>query len=417
MTPVRRTSTLAAAVAIVSVGACSPFGGSGSNQKSSPTPSASSAAASSSPSPKELLFAVVEARGKNTKAPQVERDVDTSYDTVAIVGLDGFARTRQTFQARSIPKICGAASVLQLPAAVAAGGVYYVDGAGVVRRLAPDGSVSSVTTFPISSPQQELWFGVSPDATQLAASRLTLPTFSATSQSQCGNQKGTLTIDFLRAKAGQHDSLIRHVDLGNDFQGAFTIAGWDHSGPLALVQTAIGTQAPTNDSQLPGQSLTRFDMGSGTAEPGAIGGTSCHAFYELQDGTVLCGNFNAGFQVRNESGALLWQGHPPNSGPWGDALSPDGSRVAVSTFGFTGSPQTTSTVVGRDGTSVTLARNFIAQGWLDNQTLIGEVFTPASPGATGPPPTPDLGIVKLSNPTSFDDLGFKGAFVGVVQTP
>ena len=85
------------------------------------------------------LFGVLEAR--RCKAPEpatCENPGQPAHDTAAIAGLDGFAVAKTTFTPRGIPVIGNAAAVLDLEGQAAAGGLYFIDGTGVVRRLDPD---------------------------------------------------------------------------------------------------------------------------------------------------------------------------------------------------------------------------------------------------------------------------------------
>ena len=80
----------------------------------------------------------------------------TQADTVAIVGLDGYATAKATFTPRKGPYVPMAATMPQSEAHVGAAGVYYVDGNGVVRLLTQSGESRIVATFPMTPDQHEL---------------------------------------------------------------------------------------------------------------------------------------------------------------------------------------------------------------------------------------------------------------------
>src|SRR5262249_56227227 len=96
-------------------------------------------------------------------------------NTVAIVRQDGTARAKARFDPRQLPKIGPALPLPQPEARVAAGKVFYADGAGVIRSLSADGAIATVTTIPMTSGQQMLSFAVSPDGVQIVAAVFSFP--------------------------------------------------------------------------------------------------------------------------------------------------------------------------------------------------------------------------------------------------
>ena len=95
---------------------------------SSPSP-ASSPSPTSRPTPTPpgtLLFAVLEAKIPGSP---------NTWNTVAIAGLDGYARAKTTFIPMPSPDLGCMGSILPASAHVAAGRVYFADGNGVVRSL------------------------------------------------------------------------------------------------------------------------------------------------------------------------------------------------------------------------------------------------------------------------------------------
>src|SRR5215470_6880320 len=126
------------------------------------------------------------------------------HDTVEIRGLDGRVRASAAFTARRLP-VVGAVPVLQDEARVAGGRVYYADGSGVIRTLAPDGTVAEVARWPFGGAQQELSFAVSPDGKVLEAAILSLPPPNPTRQSPSDPvwAAGSAAIDLYRVLPGQ----------------------------------------------------------------------------------------------------------------------------------------------------------------------------------------------------------------------
>src|SRR5262249_4167926 len=74
------------------------------------------------------------------------------HDWVQIVGLDGRVIATATFTPRDLPAV-GAVPLLQDEARVAAGRVYYADGAGVIRTLSPAGVVAEIARLPFRGGQ------------------------------------------------------------------------------------------------------------------------------------------------------------------------------------------------------------------------------------------------------------------------
>ena len=94
---------------------------------------------------------------------------------VKIVDTTGHVYAQASFVPAPPPAIGNAVPLLQSPIRTAAGAVFYADSTGAVHRLKADGSTSVVATFPLSSPQQELSYAVSPDGAHLIAIVLSTP--------------------------------------------------------------------------------------------------------------------------------------------------------------------------------------------------------------------------------------------------
>src|SRR5256885_7205350 len=143
-----------------------------------------------------LLFAVLEAKGTANA---------WTYNTVAIAGVDGYARAKTTFVPITSPTIGCFGTVTPQSAHVAAGKVYFADNKGVIRSLAVNGTVTVVATFPLTSTQQMLSFAVSPDGTKLLGTIFTLPA----NLSACnGAWSGTFNFDAYSATSGGATPLL-----------------------------------------------------------------------------------------------------------------------------------------------------------------------------------------------------------------
>jgi hypothetical protein len=316
-----------------------------------------------------------------------------SADTVAVVGLDGYARARATFQPRAIPDVGRANPVLQPEARVTAGAVYYADALGVVRRLAVGGGEPrTVATFPITSDQQSLAFAVSPDGTRLMATVLT-------ASPVVGADAPTPTpwhVDVEAAGAGGPTVTVRSIDLPVTEPGtaprALRMVGWDATGAVAL-SDGLGAEQQDESGGLWQGHPAHID-GHGLAGP-PLGGPTCGISYEEPDGTLLCADVQGtSTTLRRPNGSAVHRLDHTGAGPH---LSPDGGRLAYTVAGGL------SAVQSLDGRTVALAAGFTPSGWLNDGLLIGNTRGD------------ELAYVALSAPGRAVDIGFGGSFVGAVQ--
>jgi len=130
----------------------------GSSQAGHPTASpgqSQSLSASASAS----LFVIATA----LPGPQLVSSAPGTPTSVEIVDSTGHVHAQTTFQPPPAPMIGNAAALLQSPVRTAAGAAYFADSTGQIRKLTPDGTVSMVAKFPLTSTQQELSYAVSPD--------------------------------------------------------------------------------------------------------------------------------------------------------------------------------------------------------------------------------------------------------------
>jgi hypothetical protein len=375
--------------------------GCGNPPSGSPSPrnSAGSPAPSAAGSSKELLFAVLEPGGDLTAMRN---------DAVAIVRLDGTAKSKARFEARQLPKI-GNASVLTQPEARVAGGrVYYSDAVGQVRALAADGTSTNVAAFPLTNPQELLSFVVSPDGSEVLATLFSFPpVHSPPPQTPIDPPfgPGDFNLQVLAAKPGQAPNQLAKKTWGQTGplprDGALEMVGWSNDAPLATTDTLLGTQQGSLGRRMFGH-VAELDKAGRPGPP--IGGYSCEAWSVLPDRTVLCDEDGGlrNFSVRAPDGTVRFRLQASGDAQYLDlSLSPDGSRVASLVNGGK------AMVSGADGKSVQLPANFQPQGWLNPTTLIGVMQTSSGEG--------NMALVRLDRPTRADNLGFKGFFVGVVQ--
>jgi hypothetical protein len=359
---------------------------------SSPSPGAG--APSPSPRPAGLLFAVLE--NSKASAPQFQ----FQNDTVAIAGLDGYARAKQHFTARAVPGLCDAGLLVQPEAYVADGHVYYVDGHGVVRGLAPTGAVTQLTAFGLG-PQQVLSFAVDPTGQQLVAARQTVPTFAGGLPCQ---QTGDYAVDLYAAGAGASPQLTYHqaYQQATGAENWIQAVGWDPAGALITVQDNLGTQNGTLGQKWFGQLAHLTPQGIGAV----VGGSDCRAQDEVGNSIACISNQGEGAgSVRAPDGSVQW--NLPSAIYYFIRLAPDATRAAYCNSSQCG-------VASRDGTNLKLPQGFGPTGWLDASTLIGVTGSDQYGGVLGTP-YGELATVSLADPSQVDDLGFKGMFVGVVQ--
>lgn len=363
-------------------------------------------------SARELLFAVVES---HTGSHPQQGFVD---DTVAIVGLDGYARSKAQFTPRTPPQIGNAAPIMPPEARVVAGKVFYIDGKGVVRSLGPDrgASPSTVTTFAPPSSQVYESFAVSPDGQHLVAAVDVLTPFQTPNPSDANNPFGS--------GGDQDHDVIEAADSGGAAHPLNTldhpknplfVGGWDSVSAIGVTNPPLGTQ----DGYPPGwgSAVVRLDS---RGHPGAaIGPSTCRAIEGLPDGTVLCVDSDSTGNATDIASV-----HGASTGDWtvptmkdfyvsaftyGDSphLSADGGTVVFSLVPAQGSPTPAMYAMSKGGSPKKIVDGFTPEGFLDADTVIGASATSSGPG--------NLAIVHLSG-GGIADLGFKGLFVGVVQT-
>jgi hypothetical protein len=376
-------------------------------------PSTSPTAATAGPSPSTSaspFFAALEATIPGSPY---------QWNTVAIAGLDGYARAKTTFTPMPVPATGCMGAILQPSAHVAAGKVFYADAKGVVRSLAINGAVTTVTTFPMTSSQQLLSFAVSPDGTRLLGTVFTVPmnAWPCDGSSSSANY----TFDTFTAISGEPSRLVDHQTWTKP-QNALALTGWDALGPIGTYPTVWASQGGG-----PGSTLGVFvRVDAATVKPLAplADPSKCRVWDSVPSGAFVCmgdplmtGAGTAGqkvnqpLSVRSADGTELW--HYTVTGqnsPFGPFLAPDEQHVMICCNDLN-LADSHELLVGRDGAQVNLAKGFGASGWLDSTTMVGWVNT--NPLSQGPFP---LAYVAANAPGTVVSMGFPGLFVGTVHT-
>lgn len=365
------------------------------------------------PSPvtsRTLLFAVLEAKGTANA---------WTYNTVAIAGLDGYARAKTTFTPMPVPALGCMGAVLPPSAHVAAGKVFFADAKGVVRSLAINGTVTTVATFPLTSTQQMLSFAVSPDGARVLGTVFTIPKNGLS----CDSSTTTtiFSFDAYSAVSGQPSQLIYHQSWTKPPSSVMALTGWDAIGPFGTYPTVWASQGGG-----PGSTLGVFvRIDAATIKPLAplADPTKCRVWDSIPSGAFVCmgdavmtgggtadQRVNQPLSIRRADGTELW--HSTTTGqnaPFGPYLAPDGQHVMICCNDLN-LADSHELLIGRDGRQVSLAKGFGASGWLDSTTMVGWLNTNSL--SQGPSP---LAFVAANAPGTAVSMGFAGAFVGTVR--
>jgi hypothetical protein len=372
-------------------------------------PQGNPSSSSGSPATSQLLFAVLEANGTTNPS---------TYNAVAIVGLDGYARAKATFTPMPVPNLGCMGAILPQSAHVAAGKVYFADAKGVVRSLGIDGKVATVATFPMTSSQQMLSFAVSPDGSRLLGTVYTIPTKPLACDGLA--PAAAFAFDAYSAPAGGTSTLVSHQTWTKP-QNVMALSGWDSVGPVGTYPTVWASQGGG-----PGSTLgVKVRVDASTIKPGAAlaDPASCQVWDSITSGAFVCmsdGVMTGGgtadqrvsqpVSIRNADGTEAWRfTMTAQNGPFGPSLAPDGQHVMICCNDLNLS-DSHELVIGRDGTQVNLAKGFGASGWLDSTTMVGWVsLTPLSQE-----PAP-MAYVASNAPSTAVSMGFAGLFVGTVR--
>ena len=367
-----------------------------------PTPSASASAPTAGAGP---LFAVLEAKAHPAN----------TWDTVAIAGLDGFARAKATFDpvARPWAGNCGG-FLMPSSAQAVAGAVFFADGAGIVRRLSVGGDVVQVAAFPRTSGQQIMSIAVSPDGARVLAAILTLPPKPAVDvpcYSPIGDPNkfgpGDWAEDVYVAEAGNSPKLLSHVSWHQDQRpDVLDLVRWDGVGPL-------GDQHPFG-----------LSMGVGPIGPGLFQGkpvrvdpdtgkvvnrvaVDCAVGDVGRTGSLLCWAADGSAIVYRSDGTELWRWRGPQGELHNAKIGPDDRAMVVSKYDFEAKAPKTTLVVAPGSSEQTIGTLGSDVAWIDSHTVMDRV-------GSGAPPY-GLSYISLEAPDKVVALGFPGLFVGTVQ--
>jgi hypothetical protein len=217
------------------------------------------------------------------------------------------------------------------------------------------------------------------------------------------------------ADASGSPKRIAHSEANYAYSTHVAPVGWDSGGAL------VSTQAPVVAGSSYSGGGGGFGQGFSTiARLGAdgqlgigLGGSGCVAVDQSVSGNVACSE--QGVAVRSVTGASLYSVGLANRTVQYIALSPDGNQVAASFEDLntaTPNPNAYRCIVqSKDGTTIDLPADFRPEGWLDATTIIGIHGDEKSINAQHGP----MAVVRLSDPTHAEDLGFKGSYLGLIQ--
>jgi hypothetical protein len=341
--------------------------------------------ASPSVNPSANLFAVVET-GPNQDQP----------GTVTIIDRDGSVEATATFQPRVGPRVPDAYTPLQSVAQVVGTGVYYIDGAGTVRVLRVGSQPQVVARFPLQAAQEDVWFAVSPDGSQVVAGILTLP---ALGPNYPGTGWPTLVgpwkFDLEMASADGQTITLVHTesayepdDRSHHWKPMFPV-GWIEAGPVVMLPDHV-----TSQNAWWGGPLYLIDSSGKTTT--RVGGSDCMAADVNAKGLIACKTSANSVQVRDASGQALWTTHVSGDFAMMLFLSADGLGIS--------SGLQVETMAG--GMAHISGGLFVTGGWLDSGTVAGHVQYTDHQG--------NLSWVSLADPTVVHDLGFEGDLVAAI---
>jgi hypothetical protein len=359
----------------------------------SPLPTSSASAEPSAPLPSTTanptrtvnLSAVVET-GANASQP----------GTVAIVGLDGYAKAKATFQPRVGPVVPDAYTPLQGVAQVVGTGVYYIDGAGTVRVLRVGSQPQVVARFPLQPAQEDIWFAVNPDGSHVVAGILTLPALGPnTPGTSWPTLVGPWKFDLEMAVTGGQTSTLIHSesayapdDQNHGWKPMFPI-GWTAAGPVVMLPNNV-----TSQNVWTGGALYVID-GSGTKTT-RLGGSDCTSAGISATGFIACTSAGSdAVAVRYATGTVLWPTHVSGAFAMNVQVYANGLEILNDLQ-----------VETRAGGRIQMPSGFLTQGWLDAGTVVGRVQYPTYQG--------NLSWIRLSDPTNVHDLGFEANFVAAM---
>jgi hypothetical protein len=342
-----------------------------------------SSASTPNPTPTDVLFAVV------------ENGSPTQPGTVAIVGLDGNARATADFQPRVGPVIPDEYTPLQSVAHVIGSAVYYIDGGGTVRVLRVGSQPQVVARFPLQPAQEDTWFAVSPDGSRILAGILTFPALGPIiAGTSWHSLVGPTKFDLETANAGGQATTLAHWESpirfprGSTGPNAIFPVGWTSAGSVAMLPEYL-----TSQNIWPGGPLYLIDdSGKQTKQ---LGGSDCYSATMTAGGLIPCISGQS-ITVRDQAGSVIWAAHVDSFSALSLYLAPDGQAISDGYH-----------VETHMGGMVAMPKDFRVEGWLDKDTVVGRPVTDVANEG-------NLAWIRLSDPTTIHDLGFKGDFVSTV---
>lgn len=322
-------------------------------------------------------------------------------DTVEIIGVDGRPLVSYSFTPITAPWTCSQPA-LGPQAYVVGDRVFFIDGRGVVRSLAADGTTETVASFPIGV-QQEISFAVRPDQGEVLAAIVTLPQPPA---ADCAYPfhfgPGSWVMDLYRSDIGGSSQPISHQEVPQDqIFDALQLVGWTAMGPIATHPTQITGVGATHLPRWFGP-IAGVDPTTGAITPHIPPFLSDFS----ADGSYVTADPDA-ITVFAPNGSKEWsylKAWRADRGCDSALLAPDSQHAVVCGRTFN-QPE----IVGREGTDVTVgtpSERFEALGWLDQSTIIGWLRG-----------VEELGLVRTNLPMQITDLDFAGTYVGVLGPP
>lgn len=362
-----------------------------------PTPTA----AGSSPEPAaHVLFAVVEDSGH----PGGYR-----YDTIAIAGLDGLARAKATFTPMPVPEAgCYGRPPMPVPATTAAGAAFFADSMGVIRKLSIDGTVTTITTFPLTSPQQVLSFVVSPDGTHLLGAVLTFA--SRPAGDPCGRNApfsyfyGDPTNEVYSAEAGGPARPLYRETWSQASQtpiNLLRLKSWTAAGPRGTSPSVITLQGAGPGFE-DGRSV-RVDAATGkvlgplVVSDCILPSIAASGYYSCMPADALLKEGDTAIMVLRPDGSEIWRALVRGLDRYGNGLvSPDEKHLV-----------TQALILGQDGSRAQIPAVY-PMGWVDSRTVLVVDYAKAfGAGSTG--------YLSLDDPGKVVYLGFDGYFAGSIN--
>ena len=349
-----------------------------------------------------VLLALLQAKGTTDQF---------NFNTITLVGMDGSVRASTSFTPAARANLGCMGAVPPASAHVAAGKAFFADGSGAVRSLAPDGTVTLVTTFPITSAQQMLSFAVSPDGTTVMAGIFAAPVNALTCNGS--TPSGNYTFNAYRASAGASPQPVYHQSWSQPPSAVMAFTGWDSIGPIGTYPTVYASQGGGPSSTL--GVLARIDPTTLKATP--LGdASSCLVWDSNASGAFVCTGDAAGATATSARVQTSVSVRQPNGQEWrftvadenaafSPFLSPDDRHVVI----CCSLSASAEFVFAKDGTHGMLASGFSAGGWLDSSTVYGWT------GASTDSPDGTASYVALDAPQAVVKLGVVGRLVGPIQ--